>query len=157
MGSTSFLRSFAAALLLLCAAAPEATAGKADVFPGPVQARVIDILDGDTFLAEALIWPGHSVRINIRIRGIDAPEMRSRCQDERIAALRARDALIEIIGRGGIVITNIGGAKYYGRVLADVATEQGDGVARLLIERALVRGYHGGKRASWCAEDVQGR
>ncbi|HEU4804533.1 MAG TPA: thermonuclease family protein [Nitrobacter sp.] len=130
--------------------APTTLAGKADLFPGPVQARVLDVLDGDTFTAEALVWPGHSVRVNIRIRGIDAPEMKSRCEHERVAARRAREALAEIIGAGGISISNIGGAKYYGRVLADVATGQGEGVALLLLERSLVRGYDGGKRASWC-------
>lgn len=139
-----------AAVLLTCCVTQGVKAGTRESFPGPVQARVLEVLDGDTFLAEALVWPGHSVRVNIRIRGIDAPEMKSRCEDERIAAKRAREALAEIIGAGGISISNIGGAKYYGRVLADVTTGEGEGVGPRLLERALVRGYDGGKRESWC-------
>lgn len=141
-------RPLIAALLIFCAAS--AALAKADHFPGPVQARVLKVLDGDTFTAEALVWPGHSVRVNIRIRGIDAPEMKSRCEDERVAARRAREALAEIISAGGISISNIGGAKYYGRVLADVTTGRGEGVAPILLKRALVRNYDGGKREGWC-------
>lgn len=148
MGLTFLFRWIVGAVVL--SFVTSSPARPAELFPGPVQARVLDVLDGDTFLAEALVWPGHVVRINIRIRGIDAPEMKSRCEDERVAAQQARDALTEIIGAEGILISNIGSAKYYGRVLADVATGQGESVAPVLLKRALVRGYEGGKRESWC-------
>jgi hypothetical protein len=72
----------------------------AETFAGPVEARVISVLDGDTFLAEARVWPGHTVRVNIRIRGIDAPEKRARCTAERAAAQAAREALHALIGEG---------------------------------------------------------
>ncbi|MEW9834271.1 thermonuclease family protein [Mesorhizobium marinum] len=115
-----------------------------------MDAIVLDVLDGDTFLAEAVVWPGHRVKVNIRIRGIDAPEMKARCDDERVAAERARDALALIIGSGPVSISNIAGAKYYGRVLADVATADGLGVAPRLLGEKLVRPYHGGRRDPWC-------
>jgi endonuclease YncB( thermonuclease family) len=119
-------------------------------FRGPVEATVVEVIDGDTFLAEAHIWPGQSVRVNIRVRGIDAPEMKSRCESERVAALHARAVLAELIGGGAISISNIGGAKYYGRVLADVVTQEGAAVSKIMIERNIVRPYGGGKRRSWC-------
>lgn len=119
-------------------------------FKGPVEANVLKVLDGDTFLAEAHIWPGHSVRVNVRIRGIDTPEMRSKCVSERDAALRAQAALSEILGEQRISISNIGGAKYHGRVLADVETNEGLQVADAMIESQLARAYSGGKRKSWC-------
>src|ERR671911_2704582 len=89
-------------------------ASAAKLFRGPVEAVVVEVLDGDTFLAEATVWPGHSVRVNVRIRGIDAPEMKARCDVERDAALRAREALASLFGEGPIAISNISGAKYYG-------------------------------------------
>ena len=119
-------------------------------FKGPVEARVLSVLDGDTFVAEAHVWPGQFVRINVRIRGVDAPEMRSRCPAERQAAEEARDVLILLLGENPVVISNIGGAKYYGRVLADVFTAEGEEVSRVLIEEGLARPYSGGKRESWC-------
>lgn len=125
-------------------------AAAAKLFKGPVEAVVLEVLDGDTFLAEALVWPGHSVRVNVRIRGIDAPEMKARCDAERMAAMRARDALAGLFGGGSVAISNISGAKYYGRVLADVATADGQAVAPILLGEKLVRPYGGGRREPWC-------
>ena len=139
---------------VLLGAAAFALAGKpasaAKLFHGPVEATVLEVLDGDTFLAEALVWPGHAVRVNVRIRGIDAPEMKARCRAERAAAERARDALAVLFGDGPVAISNIAGAKYYGRVLADVTTADGQGVASVLLGEELVRPYGGGRRAGWC-------
>ncbi len=139
---------------VLLGTAALALAGKpalaAKLFHGPVEATVLEVLDGDTFLAEALVWPGHAVRVNVRIRGIDAPEMKARCRAERAAAERARDALAVLFGDGPVAISNIAGAKYYGRVLADVTTADGQGVASVLLGEELVRPYGGGRRAGWC-------
>ena len=119
-------------------------------FKGPVTARVISVRDGDTFLADAEIWPGQYLRVNIRIRGIDAPEMKARCATERRAALRARDLLADLVAQSTVSISNIGGAKYYGRVLADVDMQDGRAVAALLLESDVVRPYGGGRRLAWC-------
>ena len=144
----SHLNIVVAALAMAYLAIAPAAAAK--MFRGPVEATVVEIIDGDTFLAEAQVWPGHSVRVNIRIRGIDAPEMKARCEAERAAALRARDALALLVGDRPVSISNIGGAKYYGRVLADVATPDGVAVGSILLNENLVRPYAGGKRAGWC-------
>lgn len=129
-------------------AAPPAAAAK--LFPGPVEATVLKVLDGDTFLAEALVWPGHTVTINVRIRGIDAPEMKARCDGERRAAEKAREVLSALFANNPVFISNVAGAKYYGRVLADVATVDGLSVAPLLLGQNLVRAYDGGRREAWC-------
>ena len=138
------------ALLLACtvsAYAPGACAK--DFLAGPVEARVLSVLDGDTFRAEAHVWPGHYVKVNVRIRGIDAPEMKARCASERVAALSARDALQGMLGNT-VAIANISGAKYYGRVLADVTTADGLVVADRMLGLALARPYGGGRRDKWC-------
>jgi endonuclease YncB( thermonuclease family) len=145
------ITQFSVAGLLLAAMLSSAMpAGAAKTFRGPVEAHVINVIDGDTFLADALVWPGQSLRINIRIRGIDAPEIKSRCRAEHYAALRAREVLESLLGDGSVSISNIGGAKYYGRVLADVAAEDGTLIADEMIFRNLVRPYGGGRRAGWC-------
>ena len=141
----AFLSGLALATLAFCL-----PVSAAKVFRGPVEAIVVEVLDGDTFLADASVWPGQTVRVNIRIRGIDAPEMKARCDAERAAALRARDALALLFGGDPVAISNIAGAKYYGRVLADVTTSGGDAVASILLGEKLVRPYAGGRRAGWC-------
>lgn len=150
MDSLSTLQIVTAGLCVAVGFSFASTAHAAKMFRGPVEAKVVDVLDGDTFLADALVWPGQFLRINIRIRGIDAPEMKSRCQTEHDAALLAREGLAEILGQEAIQISNIAGAKYYGRVLADVVAANGKEVAEEMILRSLVRPYDGGKRAGWC-------
>jgi endonuclease YncB( thermonuclease family) len=131
------------------AAAAIAPARAEPAFPGPVRAKVIRVLDGDTFVAEAHLWPGHVLTVNVRLRGIDAPEMRARCEAERVAAEEARSALADVVAGRTVAISNIAGAKYYGRVLADVATPDGE-LAPALLRRSVVRPYGSGRRQPWC-------
>lgn len=121
-----------------------------DVLPGPVEAEVIRVIDGDTFVATAHIWPGQTITVNVRIRGVDAPEVRSRCAAEKTAAQMSRAALEALIGGGTVKIRNISGDKYFGRVLADVTTAQEESVAESLLARALARPYGGGQRVNYC-------
>jgi endonuclease YncB( thermonuclease family) len=118
-------------------------------FEGPIKARVIKVLDGDTFLAEAELWPGQSLRIHVRLRGIDTPERKARCSAERHMASAAREALARHLG-DEVRISNIAGAKYYGRVLADVAAAGGADVSAQMLRDGLARPYAGGRRAGWC-------
>ncbi|GAA2835018.1 hypothetical protein GCM10010836_30390 [Aminobacter aminovorans] len=69
----------------MCRPRIPAEAKRQDNFAGSLSAHVVEVIDGDRFLAEAEIWPGQTLRVNIRICGIDAPEMKSRCVGERTA------------------------------------------------------------------------
>jgi len=75
--------------------------------------------------------------------------LHSRCPRERIAAAEARDALAALLDGQPVTISNIGGDKYYGRVLADVETGEG-AVAPIMLSRSLVRHYSGGRRRPYC-------
>ncbi len=134
-------------LLLLCAALPAAAAGTVS---GPVETKVLRVVDGDTFVAEARVWPGHAVTVSVRIRGIDAPEIRSRCAAERAAARRARAVLGRLLGDGPVTVSNIGGDKYYGRVLADVTTAGGEDVGPAMLRLGAARAYGGKTRQKMC-------
>ena len=127
---------------------------RAEPTSGPLRsghpAEVIRVLDGDTFEARVRIWPGMDVTTRVRLRDIDAPEMRARCEDERVKALVARDALVRILGEGTVGISRIGQDKYGGRVDADVSTARTPDVSAALLERGLARRYSGGRRANWC-------
>ncbi len=137
------------AILAACLAPGPAASGER-LLAGPVEARVISVLDGDTLRAAAFVWPGQEITINVRIRGIDAPEMKSRCEAERRAALAARAALEAMVGLGAVRLRDVGGGKYYGRVLADVEAADGTAVGATLLSLDLVHPYGGGRRASWC-------
>ena len=114
------------------------------------QADVLRVLDGDTFEARVRVWPGIEITTKVRLRHIDAPELRARCPEERIKAEAAREALRVILAEGDVMVVRVGIDKYGGRVLADAGTRTTPDVAALLLTRGLVRPYAGGRRESWC-------
>ncbi|MCV0394315.1 MAG: thermonuclease family protein [Rhizobiaceae bacterium] len=126
---------------------------QAERLDGPVLADVIEVVDGDTLRVSARIWPGQTVRVLVRLRGIDAPERRARCEAERQAAHRARSALAALVAGGPVELRAIGGGKYYGRVLADIRLADGGDPARHLLEARLVRPYGKNRRERWCLDD----
>jgi micrococcal nuclease len=119
-------------------------------FPGPVIAHVGRIIDGDTFEAAADIWLGQQIVVRVRIAGIDAPELRARCDSERARAEAARDYLSRRIAGGDVELSAVRYDKYGGRVDASVADLRGD-IGEGMILAGLARAYDGGRRTGWCA------
>ncbi|MCP3474609.1 thermonuclease family protein [Bradyrhizobium sp. CCGUVB1N3] len=111
---------------------------------------VIRTIDGDTFLARVHQHNGRDLVARVRLRGIDAPEMKASCRDELDKAEAATDVLRNLLGQGGVVIYNLGSEKY-GRILADVATKRTPNVSAALLAGGYARSYNGGHREGWCA------
>ncbi|HXH43068.1 MAG TPA: thermonuclease family protein [Bradyrhizobium sp.] len=120
---------------------------------GNAEIRPVDVIraiDGDTFLARVRLREGGDPVVRIRLRGIDAPELKASCQEELDKAEAATRALRDLLGQGGVTITNLGPDKY-GRILADVATRRTANVSAALLAGDFVRSYNGGHRGGWCA------
>jgi endonuclease YncB( thermonuclease family) len=117
---------------------------------GAYAAEVLHVIDGDTFEARVQVWPGLAVTTRVRLRGIDAPEMKARCAEERSKAAAARAALSDIFTEGDVTVLRVGLDKYGGRVIADVATLHTADVATALRVRGLARAYTGVRRDGWC-------
>lgn len=111
---------------------------------------VIRTIDGDTFLARLRQRDGRDLVVRVRLRGIDAPELKASCQEELDKAEAAARALRDLLDQGGVTITNLGPDKY-GRVLADVATKRTANVSAALLAGGYARSYNGGHRDGWCA------
>ena len=143
---------FAVLVALVTVAAPDGDSAARDetILSGPVRARVLRVVDGDTLVVRARIWLGQDVRTLVRLSGVDAPEMRGRCAAERIMARRARSWLRALVGDGEVVLTEIHLGKYAGRVVARVATPSGGNVADMIRRAGLARPYLGDRRESWC-------
>jgi endonuclease YncB( thermonuclease family) len=118
--------------------------------PGALPADVLRVLDGDTFEARVRVWPGMDITTKIRLRGIDAPELKARCADERSKAETARDALKAMLAEGSVAVAHVGLDKYGGRVLADAATRTTPDIGAAMLAKGLARPYGGGRRESWC-------
>lgn len=127
-------------------------ADAADVVSGPVEAAVVRVVDGDTLEVDARIWLGQNLRIRVRIKGIDAPELRGKCRYERAAAAAARDALIAAIGGRPVTLHGIQYGKFAGRVVATVRGPDGENLGDQLLAAGLARRYDGKRRAPWCDE-----
>jgi len=123
-------------------------AGNPDV-RHPVDA--IRTIDGDTFEARVHLWPGLDLNTRVRLRGIDAPELKAACPQELQMAEAATDALRGLLGEGEVTIFNIGLDKYSGRVVADAATKRTGNVSAALLAAGHARSYNGGHRSGWCA------
>jgi endonuclease YncB( thermonuclease family) len=153
------LAIFAAGAVLGAVVAPLSSAPPRDApthLPVPIAtsqaypADVLRVIDGDTFDARVRVWPGMEAVTRVRLRGVDAPEMKARCYDERVKALAARDALSGLLQAGGVGIRNVKRDKYGGRVDADVASADAADVGEALVARGLARHYDGGRRRGWC-------
>ena len=124
--------------------------------PGPYSVQVLGVIDGDSFVARVPVWIGQDVTTHVRLRGVDAPEIRGRCAAESQLAAEAKQALADILGSGRIEIRDIGTGKYAGRVIARVfVTSQQDRITedagRMLMAAGYARPYRGGRRNSWCS------
>jgi endonuclease YncB( thermonuclease family) len=111
---------------------------------------VLRVIDGDTFEARIRIWPGHDVTTKVRLRDIDAPELKARCAEERSKALAARDFLARLLSEGGVTVSQVGQDKYGGRIDAVAATSRTASVSTAMLEADLARSYDGGRRRSRC-------
>ncbi|THV22531.1 thermonuclease family protein [Peteryoungia ipomoeae] len=140
------------AFLSLVASAP-VEAGSTDI-TGPVAAEVLRVVDGDTVLVSAIPWPDHRVSTYVRLRGIDAPELKSRCSAFRLAAKRAKEKLSRLMeGHQFVSLSAISGDKYFGRVVADLTLADGTRPADDLLTHGLAEPYAGrAKRKRPCPD-----
>jgi micrococcal nuclease len=121
--------------------------------------QVIKVYDGDTITVAARLPMMNSpiYRFSVRLNGIDTPELKGKCEDEREAAKNAKDTLSELILNKQVTLKNVDTEKY-GRILADVYI--GDvHVNKWLIDEKFALPYDGGAKAqpkSWLKYKLTG-
>lgn len=135
--------------LLSLLAMPAAEAQR--VIPGPVEAEVLRVIDGDTIEVRAFIWPGHSVETRVRLADVDAPELRRvQCEEEREAGFAAK-AFVESLLAGNsarVQISEVRLGSFAGRVIAHMALPDGRDLGALLMEEGHATPYSA--RGGWC-------
>jgi endonuclease YncB( thermonuclease family) len=114
---------------------------------------VVRTIDGDTFEARVHVSPELNLTTRVRLRGIDAPELKASCPQELQMAEAATGALRSLLGEGDVTIFNIGPDKYSGRVVAEVATRRTGNVSTAMLAAGHARRYGGGHRNGWCTND----
>ena len=116
-------------------------------------AFVLSTTDGDTFRARVSLWPDLTMETSIRIAGIDTPELRGKCPQEKKLATEAREALTALLKGHTVFLSHVEPDKYGGRFVGVVHTADGVDVARELLKRGLAATYSGaGSKHNWCAK-----
>lgn len=110
-------------------------------------ARIVDIYDGDTVTCIFLV-NGRLCKESVRLRGIDAPEIRSKTNKE--AAIAVRDHLRTLCLNKCVCLQDVSEDKY-GRMLANIRLDDID-VSEYLLNRGLVKAYDGGHKSEFTAE-----
>jgi endonuclease YncB( thermonuclease family) len=113
--------------------------------------RVISVYDGDTFRVDINgLHPLIGKNIGIRVAGVDTPEIRGKCDREKVLAQQAKLMTSQFVKRntGSVELRNPSRGKYF-RIVADVWAN-GQSLKRKLLDAKLAYPYNGGKKQSWC-------
>jgi endonuclease YncB( thermonuclease family) len=114
-------------------------------FTFPIKSgKVIKVCDGDTFVIASKLPYDLSplYRVTVRLIGTNAPLINGKNDDERMAAIRSRDALAEKILNKDVRLENIFG-ETYGRVLADVYVDDDLHINQWMIHKRYALKYSG--------------
>lgn len=108
------------------------------------EAKVINVVDGDTI--DCLVDLGFyvSVEMRFRLNGVDTAELHSKDEAKRALAKQAKDFVTSTILDKEVLLQTFKQDKY-GRYLCEVFIGD-NSVNRRLIEMGLAESYDGGKR-----------
>ncbi len=99
-------------------------------------AEIVRVIDGDTIEVQILLLPGLTQRVHLRLVGIDMPELRAGCEEQRHAAQAAKQALEALLnGHRFVQVQQIRPDKYGGRLDGIMVLSDGRSVAEELRGR----------------------
>ena len=121
-----------------------------EFIPPVTKGRVIKVYDGDTVTISARIYVTETqttklFRFNVRLRGIDSPEIKTKHETERKLGIEARDGLRAFILNEIVTLANVDYDKY-GRILADIITKNGTNVSDWMLSNDYAVKYNGGTK-----------
>jgi len=108
--------------------------------------KVVKVYDGDTItIASKLPSEDFPIyRFSVRLNGIDSAEIKGKTKNEKEIAIKARDALHELIFGKIVHLKNISTEKY-GRILADVYLDELD-INKWMLDNNYAVPYDGGTK-----------
>lgn len=124
----------------------------AQLFVPPVTSGyVVKVYDGDTLTVCSTLFESPTYyKFHVRFSGIDAPELKSKNEEEKSVARLARDYLSGQVLNKWVTLRNVQLEKY-GRLLADVYLGD-EHVNQHMLDRRFAVRYEGKKKAppaSW--------
>ncbi len=137
-------------LVLLLVALPFSYAK--ETYEDIIVSEVISIYDGDTFRVDIDNYPEIiGKNMPIRVKGIDTPEIRTKCDREKKLARNAKQLTVSLLRKAKIIkLKNIERGKYF-RLVADVFVD-GKLLSKELIKSKLAVPYDGKTaKINWCS------
>jgi len=109
-------------------------------------------IDGDTIKVDVANLPEvFGKNLSVRLRGIDAPSLRGKCQQEKELAKKSKDFLHFLIKNERFTLQNIERGKYF-RILADIRLSDGRNVSDIMLFNNHAVKYDGFKKThNWCS------
>jgi micrococcal nuclease len=117
------------------------------------EAKVLNVVDGDTL--DLLVDLGFSVhhRIRVRLHGINTPESKTTDIKEKELGLKAKDYTKDWINRHPqVFVSTVKDKKEkFGRILANIYSDETKTVSlnESLVDAGYARVYNGEKRTGW--------
>lgn len=114
--------------------------------------KYIKNYDADTITVSiSAVHPLLGEKVSVRVKGIDAPEIKGKLPCEKEQARTAQRLIENLLQRAKrIDLQNVERDKYF-RILADVIID-GQDVKQILLKNKLAYGYEGGTKLKkdWC-------
>jgi len=126
-------------------------AESATVYPDINHVEYLENYDGDTIKVNLVGYKDIiGQKISIRVAGIDTPEIRAKCINEKMEAIRAKRFVAkQLLFAKRIKILNPERGKYF-RIVGDVWYD-GKLLSQQLLSEGLAIPYDGGKKTNpWC-------
>ena len=113
--------------------------------------KVISVYDGDTFKVDIEGYPDIiGKKISVRVNGIDTPEIKGKCDAEKMLAIKAKQLTERLLlNAKRVVLMEIKRGKYF-RIVANVDIDVQD-LGEALIQEGFAVTYWGGTKShTWC-------
>jgi len=111
------------------------------------RAKVLSVYDGDTITVLVDLGFNTFRKIKIRLYGINTPELKSKDENERKLAKKAKLVLQNKVLNKDIIIKTFKDKKgKYGRYLAEIYVNNIN-INELMVKQGFAKPYFGGKRA----------
>ena len=120
--------------------------------------KVVKVHDGDTITIMTVLFNGdvspksNLYKFNVRVLGIDTPELKTKNVKEKELGIIARDALRALLMNKVVKLKNVSYDKY-GRILCNVFLDDVN-VSEWLVSNNHAVLYNGGKKIKKWAEDI---
>jgi micrococcal nuclease len=123
-------------------------------YDGPYRATVVRVVDADTLEVHVELWPDLVQTATIRVRGVDAPETRSKCETEKALGLEAKEWVEKIYPAGEVIRIEDVEHDSLSRYVADVKRWRSDRwlpLANELLKKDYAEiWYKGQQDVPWC-------